>query len=540
MGPLQGTQRLPANSSTHRRGGHEPLPDPLDWAKFGVARNALRQSIPDMSSGGNHHADRPAAFGQKGIRGRVRSAHFVGMTGSGMRALAELMQDFGCRITGSDLTLTDEDRWQMHSRGLRICAGHAVEHLPASADVLIHSPAVPVTNPERAAARRLEMPQLSLPQALGLLMRSRKGISVAGTHGKTTTTALLGHLLGEAGCSPSVVCGGFDRARQSNGWAGRGQLMVVESCEYRRHFLNLAPHHAILLNIEPDHFDCFASLEESISAYQQFVARLPSAGTIVVNRDSPAATRALERTTANVITFGQHRDESRHGPLSPSADWSYRRLRQTVSGWSFIVERNGEVFGRFRLTSPLRHNVLNALAGIALGHHLGIPRHRLQLGLRSFAGVGRRFEQFDLGNGITLIDDYAHHPSAIAGVLAAARQRFPNRRLWCAFQPHQVSRTRALLREFAVSLAGADVVLVPPVFTAREQPGSPARHWARELVRLLQRQGKQARSVESLDEIRRTIETEAAPGDLILTLGAGDIDAIAASVSRRVPRPRAS
>ena len=457
-----------------------------------------------------------------------------------MRALAELMQDFGCRVTGSDLTLSDEDRWQMHSRGLRVCAGHTVEHLPASADVLIHSPAVPSANPEREAARRLGIPQLSLPQALGLLMRSRQGISVAGTHGKTTTTALVGHLLEEAGWSPSVVCGGVDRGRRSSGWAGRGPTLVVESCEYRRHFLDLAPRHAILLNIEPDHFDCFASLEESIAAYDQFVARLPPDGTVVVNRDSAAAIRALQRTTANVITFGRHSGERRLGPRSPSADWSFRRLRRTESGWSFIVERNGEVFGRFRLTSPVKHNVMNALAGIALGHDLGIPRHRLQLGLRSFAGVRRRFEPFELGNGITLIDDYAHHPSAIAGVLAAARERFPNRRLWCAFQPHQVSRTQALLREFAVSLAGADVVLVPPVFTARERTGSPARHWSAELVRLLRRQGKQARSVESLDEIRRTIETEAHPGDLILTLGAGDIDTIAASVSRRVPRPRAS
>ena len=476
----------------------------------------------------------------KGYKLRVRRAHLVGMGGAGMRALAELMQDFGCRITGSDASLSDDVRWQMHARGLRVWAGHAAAQLPAEADVLIYSPAVPSTNPERQAAGQLGMPQLSLPEALGWLMQSRDGISITGTHGKTTTTALLGHIIEEAGGSPSVICGGEVCSRGANGWAGRGQALVVESCEYRRHFLSLAPRHAILLNIEPDHFDCFSSLDDAVAAYAAFLGRLPSEGILVANRDSVSTLRAVRRAGRQAVTFGSRGRSPARSLPGPTVDWAYHRLRRTTSGWSFLVERNGEHIGRFLLPSFVRHNVKNALATIALGHHLGIPRHRLQLGVRTFTGVSRRFEQLELPNGAVLIDDYAHHPTAIAGVLATARERHSSGRLVCAFQPHQVSRTRALLREFARSLRWADEVLIPPVFTARERPGKPAEQTSRELVCELRRQGTRARFVQSLDGIRRTIETAIGLGDLAVTLGAGDIDSIATDLQRRLRRPQAS
>src|SRR5690606_18957045 len=195
-------------------------------------------------------------------------------------------------------------------------------HLPDEADMLVYSPAVPADNPERQAAARVGIPQLSLPQALGWLMRSRVGVSVAGTHGKTTTTALLGHLLEEAGLSPSVVCGGEVCGRGASGWAGLGKALVVESCEYRRHFLELHPRHAILLNIEPDHFDCFGSLEEAIDAYAQFVARLPEHGTLAVNADCPAAMQAARSARCRIVTVG----------TSPSAEWRITQAVQTRSG----------------------------------------------------------------------------------------------------------------------------------------------------------------------------------------------------------------
>jgi UDP-N-acetylmuramate--alanine ligase len=460
---------------------------------------------------------------------RIRDAHLVGIGGAGMRALAELMRDVGVRVTGSDAALRDEVRWRMHLQGLRVCAGHSARNLPDEADLLVYSPAVPAGNPERQAAARIGIPQLSLPQALGWLMRARVGISVAGTHGKTTTTALLGHLLEEAGLSPSVVCGGEVRGRGASGWAGRGQALVVESCEYRRHFLELHPRHAILLNIEPDHFDCFGSLQEAIDAYAAFVARLPERGTLVVNADSPAALQAARSAKCRVLTVG----------TAPAAEWRIAQFAQTPGGWSFLVEHRGRHFGRFRHPSPVKHNVFNALAAIVLARSLGVRRHRLQAGVRTFAGVRRRLESIGSIGGVRLIDDYAHHPTAITGVLQAVRRQYPAARLWCAFQPHQVSRTQALLEEFAHSLSAADQVLITPVFAAREQAGAEAVNASRRLAARTAELGVPTRFVASLDEIRRTIETEPRPGDVFLTLGAGDIDAIPRGFARLLAQARA-
>lgn len=461
---------------------------------------------------------------------RIRDAHLVGIGGSGLRAVAELMRDVGVRVTGSDASLRDDDRWRMHLSGLRVCAGHHASNVPDEASVLIYSPAVPATNPERQTAARIGIPQMSLPQALGWLMQGRVGISITGTHGKTTTTALVGHLLEEAGFSPSVLCGGETCGRHASGWAGRGRALVVESCEYRRHFLELSPKHAILLNIEPDHFDCFASLDDAIDAYAAFISRLPDEGALVVNADCASSMRAARAATCRVITIGER----------TQADWRIVSTQPTRSGWSFVVERRGKHIGRFRLPSPVRHNLTNALAAIALGHHLGIPRHRLQAGLKTFAGVRRRFERLGEAGGVTWIDDYAHHPTAIRGVLTTVRQRYGTSRVWCAFQPHQISRTQALMAEFANSLSLAHEILIPPIFAAREQAGEAAAHWSRELVRQTSLRGIRARFVPSLDEIRQTVETEARPGDVFLTLGAGDVDSIPRDFSARLARQRAS
>lgn len=461
---------------------------------------------------------------------RVRDAHLVGIGGSGMRALAEFLGNVGVRVTGSDASLKESERWRFHLRGLRVCAGHAEANLPDESNLVVYSPAIPEQNVERQAARRLGIPQFSLPQALGWLMRMRSGISVCGTHGKTTTTALVGHLLDEAGWAPSVICGGEVRGREASGWSGRGPTIVVESCEYRRHFLELTPRHAVLLNIEPDHFDCFPTLESATAAYAEFVGRLPRAGLLVVNGDCQHAMEAARNAVCPVTTFGR----------GPSVDWRIVNRTATKLGWSFVIEHRGTHIARFRLPGPVAHNVENAAAAIALGHSLGIPRHRLQAGLRTFSGVRRRFECVGQIGGVMLLDDYAHHPTAIRSVLRTVRQRYSGRRLWCAFQPHQVSRTRSLMKEFADSLRRADEVLVAPVFAAREIQGVEAIECSESLARCVRRTGGAARFVSSLDEIRRTIETEARPGDLFVTLGAGDIDSIARGYSRRPARRQAS
>ncbi|MCA9109559.1 MAG: UDP-N-acetylmuramate--L-alanine ligase [Planctomycetaceae bacterium] len=463
-------------------------------------------------------------------RTRIRAAHLVGIGGSGMQALAQMMHGFRCRITGSDRTISDRLFWQMHQQGLRVNRGHDAANIPESADVLIYSPAVPEDNPERLEASRYGLPQLSLSQAIGRMMAGRTGVSVAGTHGKTSTTALLGHLLESAGLSPSVLAGAESRGRGVSGWAGRGALLVVESCEYREHFLDLTPKHAILLNIEPDHFDCFPTLESSIETFGRFAAQLPDDGTLLVNANCSSAMQVALQSQARIVTFG-----SRVG-----ADWWLSDMRQTSRGWRFRLFHRSSFFGEFDLPLPGRQQVLNAVAAVAMSRHLGARRRHIAEGLRTFAGVARRFEQIGSWRGVTLIDDYAHHPTAIHLTLKTARERFGRRRVWCAFQPHQISRTRALLPEFARSLCVADQVLMAPVFAAREIESDDQRRLSSEMAERINRGGTPARYVESLDEIRATIETEARPGDVFITLGAGDIDRIAHEFTQRLQRHRAS
>ncbi|MGE0374428.1 MAG: UDP-N-acetylmuramate--L-alanine ligase [Planctomycetaceae bacterium] len=461
---------------------------------------------------------------------RIRDAHLVGIGGSGMQGLAELLSGFRVRVTGSDQHIPPHLFWSMHRRGLRASQGHAASHLPQEADVLIYSPAVPHENPERREAERRGVPQLSLSEALGRIMANRSGVSVAGTHGKTSTTALLGHVLEAAGESPSVLTGGEILGRGVSGRAGSGPLFVVESCEYRGHFLNLTPRHMILTNLEADHFDCFGTLEESIDVFRQFAARLPADGTLLVNYDSPTALEAVQGTKARVQSFG-----SRAG-----ADWWLGGLQPSGRGWRFQVFRRAKLFGVFDLPLPGRHNVLNSLAVVAMCHRLGVKRRMIAEGLRSFRGVRRRFEVLGSWRGMTLVDDYAHHPTAIRVTLRTAREAFPRRRIWCVFQPHQISRTRALFADFVRSLSRADRVLVSPVFAARESGSDDQSRLSVRMADRIRRLGTPAQFVDSLDRIISTIETEAAPGDVLLILGAGDVDRIGHDLLQRPQHQRAS
>lgn len=457
-----------------------------------------------------------AADRRQGGSIRIRDAHLVGIGGSGMRALAEVLRGFHIRITGSDISIPAHDYWRMHQQGLRAYQGHAASHLPPEVDVLIYSPAVPADNPERREAARRGLPQLSLSEAIGRIMAAREGVAVSGTHGKTSTTALLGHILDVGGRSPSVLTGAEVLDRGVSGWAGSGELFVVESCEYRRHFLDLSPRHAIILNIEPDHFDCFQTFQESVSAFREFASRIPGDGTLLVNYDSPTALDAVREARASVQTFG-----SRAG-----ADWWLGNLWQMERGWRFRVFHRAKRFGDFELPLPGRHNVLNAMAAIAMSHRLGLNRRKIAKGLRSFRGTRRRFEQIGSWRGVTFVDDYAHHPTAVRVTLRTARECFAGRRIWCVFQPHQISRTRALLDDFVQNLSAADRVIVAPVYAARERATHEQTELSARIARRINRRGTPAAFVESLDRIPSTLETEIAAGDVVLTLGAGDIDRI--------------
>lgn len=451
--------------------------------------------------------------------------HLIGICGSGMRALAELLTDLGARVSGSDLAALPHEIARFHDKGIQVWAGHSAERISRETRVVVHSPAVRPADPERSEARRRGILNLSYPQTVARLMRGHTTISIAGTHGKSTTTAMTAWILKHAGRKPSVVIGAEVLELERSGWAGQGHLFVVESCEYQRHFLEYSPQCAAILSTEPDHFDSFGSLAENEDAFRVFASRLPSNGCLIVPCESQGVTDWSEVTRAPVQTFG----------FLASADWSARELRATPAGWQFEMWRGSEPWIPTGLRIPGRHNVSNAIAAAALAHWGGADRESIAAGLLSFPGIRRRFERLGRWNEIDLVDDYAHHPTAIRATIACAKEHYPGRRLVVAFQPHQISRTTALLEDFSNAFAQADDVLITPVFVARETCRDDAKlTLSRELAGRIRATGTPCRFIPSLDHLGRTLDDSLQPGDVLLTMGAGNIGQIQNEFLRRL------
>ncbi|HID22234.1 MAG TPA: UDP-N-acetylmuramate--L-alanine ligase [Planctomycetaceae bacterium] len=459
---------------------------------------------------------------------RWHSAHLVGVCGSGMKALAEYLIDLGWSVTGSDLQPPSLALQAMQRRGLRIHQGHNDGFVPRDVDVVVYSPAVGPQNPERRLAERLEIRQMSYSEMLGHLMQGRVGVCVAGTHGKSTTTAMTAWCLQYAGLSPSAVIGAELVDSGVSGWAGQGPHFVVESCEYQRNFLNLSPRFAAILGIELDHFDCYGDLSELKASFAEFAERVAADGLVLVRGDCPSAVVAAKHSPARVESFS----------LDPAvgADWWAADFRQTQGGTRFRIFYQGGFFAEVSLAVPGRHNVANALAAAALAHHAGVDPEAVREGLAAFRGLRRRFQIVGSWRGVTLIDDYAHHPTSVRAILRTARAQFGRRRLWCVFQPHQASRTRHLMQQFAESLASADRVILVPVYMAREAPSDEAETLSRALTDDVAKNGSDARFVSSLDQVVTTLEDEALPGDVVITMGAGDITRIPHEFTGRVRR----
>jgi len=472
--------------------------------------------------------------------GRRPAAHLVGIGGAGMKALAELLIGFGWRVTGSDARAS-QTLERMRAQGLRVFTGHDDAWLPQVVDAVVYSPAVAPDNVERTEAARRSIPQLSLPEMLGALMTDRVGVAVTGTHGKSTTTAMIATVLRRSEGSPSAAFGAELCGSRQSGWAGNSDLLVVEGCEYRRGFLALRPQHAMILNVESDHFDCYADDAAIENAFREFASLLPSSGTVVVNRDCPAAMRARADSDARTITFG----------MSETSDYWPGDLRSVEGGTRFRLFCRGDYLAQITLRIPGLHNVRNAIAAAAMCHELGVSSHDLREGLWEFRGIKRRFEPAGSWRGRLLIDDYAHHPTAIRAVLETARQEHGGRRpVWCVFQPHQVSRTLALKSQFAESLALADGVLIVPIYAAREpvlatEGSEPlgtrdADAIASELAEMVTAKGTPARFLPSLDLLPSAVDHDTRPGDVVITMGAGDIDRVHHEFSRRLRRYHAA
>lgn len=458
----------------------------------------------------------------------VQRAHLIGIAGNGMQSLAEVLLARGWSLTGSDLDPSGT-AW-LATAGVRIDTGHAAGQVPTNCDVVVYSDAVPENNCERRRATELGLSQRSYPSMLGDLMASRFGLAVAGTHGKSTTTAMAAEILDVAGFAPSVVAGGAPLGRNSGGRRGRGQLVLVEACEYRSNFQHLKPRMAVILGIEPDHFDCFPTREAVEAAFAAFVRRLPADGLVLAHASCAATRRVVAGAPCRVTTFG----------VGSAADWRAQIVRSIRGRYAFEITRRGRSLGEVALAVPGRHQVLNALAAAALAAECGASATDIASGLSQFGGLRRRFEVVGHEGGITFLDDYAHHPTEIVATLATVRESYPGQRVWCVFQPHQASRTRVLLDDFAASLHNADRVAVADVFPAREIVAESDMNLATQLASRVRAQGGVVLTAHDTNGILEQVSTALIPGDVLITLGAGDIRKICDAFARRLRTHRAA
>ena len=448
--------------------------------------------------------------------GRTRRVHFVGIGGIGMSGIAELLANLGYEVSGSDARRSEvTDR--LAQMGVRVEIGHQAAHV-GNADVVVVSSAIAVANPEVDEARGRHVPVIPRAEMLAELMRLRFGIAVAGAHGKTTTTSMVALMLERAGLDPTAVIGGKLSAFGSNARLGSGAYMVAEADESDRSFLKLFPSIAILTNIDHEHLDAYGSFDRLVEAFGDFAGRVPFYGAVIACIDDPPVASLVRRLTRRVITYGFSKAADVRGE-APESDGrtAVCRVHYAIRG---VPDGTGE--GSIKIGVPGAHNLLNAMAAVAVGLELGVPFARIAAALEEFHGADRRYQVRGTARGVTVVDDYGHHPTEIAAVLRAARTGNPAR-LVAVFQPHRYSRTRDLMRKFGPALAHADVVVLTDIYAAGEPPieGVSIAVLAAEVRKSV----PDVRVVKSIDDIPSALATLAQDGDLVLTLGAGSISA---------------
>ena len=444
------------------------------------------------------------------FRNKKVKVHFVGIGGIGMSGIAELLLNLGYRVSGSDLKESEITR-RLASLGGIVSAGHRAENVAPDVDVVVTSSAVKKNNPEVIAAKDRGIPVIPRAEMLAELMRLKEGVAIAGSHGKTTTTSLIATVVAHAGLDPTAVVGGKLNAFGSNAKLGKGRLMVVEADESDGSFLRLSPAIAVITNVDPEHLDYYGTVEALQQAFVDFADRVPFYGLAVMCLDHPVVQHLIPRIGKRHTTYG----------VSPQAEWRADDVNLAPFQSRFTVSYKGTVQGEVKLRMVGAHNVLNALACCAVAHELGIPFKVTVEALAEFAGVQRRFTVRGEVNGITVVDDYGHHPAEIRATLAGARASFPHRRIVCAFQPHRYTRTRDLFGEFATAFNDADAVLLTDIYAAGEDPiagVSGAR-----LHDAVKACGHRDAAFVERPDLARKLREKARQGDLVLTLGAGDI-----------------
>jgi UDP-N-acetylmuramate--alanine ligase len=455
------------------------------------------------------------------FRGRVRHVHFVGIGGIGMSGLAEILRTLEFDVSGSDLKPNESTR-RLEGLGVRVFVGHAAEHVHG-ADVVVYSSAIDPTNPEIARARELEIPIIPRAEMLAELMRVRYAVTIAGSHGKTTTTSLVATVLRAAGLDPTVVVGGKVNALGTNARLGEGDLFVAEADESDGSFLKLTPTIAVVTNIDPEHLDHYGTHDAVKDAFVAYANRVPFYGLCVMCIDHPSVQEVLPRIARRHVTYG----------VSRQADYRAKGARFEGLATHFDAFRRNEPLGRFVVHMPGAHNVLNALAVIAVADELEVPLDVTREAIAGFHGVQRRFTVLGqpafAKNGkrgdVMIVDDYGHHPAEIEATLDAAQRGF-DRRVVVAFQPHRYTRTKHLFDAFTRAFNKADVLVVTDVYPAGERPIEGATGEA--LAEAIRAHGHHAvHFVRDKKQVSRVLREIVEPGDLVIALGAGDINASA-------------
>ncbi len=429
-----------------------------------------------------------------------------------MSGLAEILLDEGFSISGSDAHRTELTE-RLEEKGARISYGQRASNITEDIDVVVYTAAIHPDNPEFMAAQSKGLPMLTRAQLLGEMMQNyQHAVNISGTHGKTTTTSMLAEILLAAERNPTISVGGILPAIGGNIRVGGQELFVTEACEYTNSFLSFYPTMEIILNIEADHLDFFKDLEDIRHSFRKFAQKLDEKGILIINREIKALEEITQGLPCRVITFG---------PDPKASDYSVRDISyDACARASYTLLIHGKEAGQVKLGVPGEHNIYNSLSAIAASVELGVPLEAIFKGLKEFTGTNRRFEKKGEVGGVTVIDDYAHHPQEIAATLKTAKN-YPHKKLWCVFQPHTYTRTAALLDDFAQALLEADEVILADIYAAREV--NTLGISSRDIQEKITKAGGKAHYIPSFDEIETFILANCVPGDLLITMGAGDI-----------------
>jgi UDP-N-acetylmuramate--alanine ligase len=453
---------------------------------------------------------------------KIQRVHFVGIGGIGMSGIAEVLLNLGNKVSGSDLKSSAITQ-RLASLGAAVFEGHRTENI-AGADVVVASSAIPSDNPEISEAHALHIPVIQRAEMLAELMRLKYGIAIAGMHGKTTTTSMVAAVLAGGGLDPTVVVGGRVDAMGSNARLGKSQYLVAEADESDRSFLKLSPILAVVTNIDREHMDCYRNMRDVKKAFLDFMDRVPFYGMVVVCNDDPVLRRMLPQIQRRTVTYGTRRGSDFY--VKPGEPMRSPGENRPIS--SFHVAFKQKALGEFRLHVPGVHNVLNATAAIAVGIGLDINVEQIRSALESFRGVDRRFQLRGQAAGVSVIDDYGHHPTEVRATLAAARQ-CGFRKVHVVFQPHRYTRTQLLMDEFAQAFEDADTLFILDIYAASEAPiegiSGEALAW-----HIKETGGQEARYAASFADAAEAVVAQANEGDMILTLGAGSVSQLGPSI----------